>query len=884
MSPSHHLLPPHARSVEALLSHLETRVSGLTEAEAAERLKRVGENVLPAPPQATALRIFLRQTKGPFTIILGIAGVTSWALHDFLDATFIVAAIVFNVLFGFAQEFRAERALAALSRIIEQEASVIREGSPRRIAARKLVPGDIILLAAGERVPADARLIESESLEINEAPISGESLPVRKDTKTYAPETPLGERQNIVFAGTAVTRGEGSAIVIATGKDTEVGKIALMIRDIPEEVTPLEKRLEHLSRWITNVVLLLATLVFTVGISKELPFLEIFTTAAAVAVAAVPEGLIVAMTVILAIGMSRLVREHALVRKLRAAETLGSVTVICVDKTGTVTEGRMRVVDLLPPNGATDEEAKEHLLHLASLANEAWLEEAPHRDGTGIGGIVGEPTDAAILTAAIEAGLHDAIDARKKTVRDRLPFSSENQFVAALAELPERKEAVIAIKGAAERILPACSHFAQRGIRESPLSAHERGALMRKHNELSARGLRVIAVAFRRVAEETATLPETAMIVRDLVFAGFIALEDPVRTGVKDALELARKAGIKTILITGDHILTARAVAEKIGIPSQSILTGPELLSLSDEELSERLKGDVIFARTVPHDKLRIVRLLKQRGEVVAMTGDGINDAPAMKSADIGIAIGSGTEVAKASAELVLLDDDFSTIVSAIREGRVIFENIRRVVLFLFIDTFSEIILVLGSLLLDLPLPLLAAQILFVNLIEDGPPTFSLAFEKGEPDTMERPPRSPKERFINREMLILIFGVGILTDLILLGIYAWLLHVGVSLEAARTIIFAAVGLDSFTQIFSLRSLRTPIWKINPLSNLWLIAAASVGILGMIAAIHTPLLQEFLRTVPLDGAGWGIVGGLSLLAIVPVELVKGVSRRTPFLQR
>ncbi|MBI4134030.1 MAG: HAD-IC family P-type ATPase [Candidatus Terrybacteria bacterium] len=871
----------HAQSIEHVLAALGATQSGLSEGEAEHRLKRFGSNTLPELPRATGLRIFLRQLQSPFTIILSIAAVISWALHDLLDALFIFAAVAINLIFGFFQEWRAERALEALQRIIRHDATVVRGSAPRRIPAELVVPGDILLLAAGERVPADARLFDVESLEVNEAALTGESLAVTKISDPVPIGSALADRRNMVYSGTAVTRGEGTAAVIATGTITEVGRIASAIREIPDEETPLEERLRLLARSITTVVLLLAAAVFLFGFRAGLPVLEIFTTAAAVAVAAVPEGLVVAVTMILAIGMSRLVRKRALVRRLRAAETLGSVTVICVDKTGTITEGRMRVADVLP--ASANEADREHLLHVAALANEAWLEESPESDGHTTGEVVGEPTDVAILQAALEAGLHDEIDARRTTVRDRLPFSSENQFIAALTELRERDTVIIAVKGAAEKLLPHAVRVRREG-HGVPLAPAERGALTRKHNELSERGLRIIAVAERTVAPATAELPSAKDLLAELTFLGFIALHDPIREGVAHDIAAARAAGIKVVLITGDHVLTARTVAKSIGISADHVIDGEELATLSDEALGEQLRGNVIFARTAPQQKLRIVEALKRRGEIVAMTGDGINDAPALKSAAVGVSLGSGTDVAKESAELVLLDDDLSTIVAAVREGRVIFDNIRKVVVFLLIDTFSEIILILGSLLLGLPLALVATQILFVNLVEDGPPTFSLAFEPGERGIMQRPPRSPAEPILNREALLLIFGVGLLTDLLLLGVYAWLLHSGTDVATARTIVFAAVGLDSFVQIFALRNLREPFWRTNPFENPWLNGAVVIGISGVVMGILAPPLQTFLRTVPLEASAWLLVIGLSLFAVIPVEIIKFLVRRVPALQR
>lgn len=886
-------IPWHAQENEAVLKRLKSRTQGLAQEEAAARLERYGANKLPEPPRATALKIFIRQLKSAFVVILGVAALVSWVLGSVLDALFIGAAIGLNVIFGFIQEFRAERALEALKKVIHLETTVIRDDAPKRITTEEAVPGDIIILAAGERVPADARILKATNLQLNEATLTGESLPVSKHTDPLPVGTGTADRENMAFAGTVVTRGEGIAVIVATGAETQVGQIATSLRDIPQEETPLEERLAHLARWITGAVLGLSLVIFLTGIFTDVPFeladhtregtsrlAAIFTTAAAVAVAAVPEGLVVAVTVILVIGMQRLVREKALVRRLRAAETLGSVTVICADKTGTITKGAMHVVDILPAE-KDDEKTKERILHAGLLANEAVVEESPADEPAekhAIGRVIGEPTDAAILSAALSAGLHEEIRGREHTVHDILPFTSENKFIAALAETPHGRGKEIVLKGALETVLPNCTHVLRNGKR-AVLSPQERSGIERMHDSLSSQGKRLIVVAERRAETQTASLPEPQEILDGLTFLGLFVLEDPVRESAKPSFDIARKAGMRVVLITGDHVLTAKAVAKRVGIGTDKVINGEELTSLPDDTLSDALQTDVIFARTAPAQKLRIIEVLKKRGEVVAMTGDGINDAPALKAADIGVALGSGTEVAKESAQLVVLDDDFATIVSAVREGRVIFSNIRKVVTFLLVDTFSEIIIILGSLLAGLPPAIAATQILYINIIEDGPPTFALAFEPGEKGVMEKPPRRPTEPILNREALWLIFGVGIITDAIYLALYIFFSKMGImDIATLRTMVFAAIGLDSFVQVFALRSLTEPLWRLNPLKNLWVVGAAIMGVGAIIAAVHLPALQPVLRTVSLGVTEWSIVVGLSLFSLVPFEGVKWLARK------
>ena len=875
----------HAMPPEKVIEELGTHVHGLTRQEAALRFKRLGPNILPSPPMPGAWAILLRQLKSLFTVVLGVAAAISFVLGDTLEGGVIFAIVALNVVLSFAQEYKAENAIEALRKILKYEATVVRDGEPDRTEGSNVVPGDIILLASGERVPADARLIEIKNFEVNEAVLTGEAFPVAKQIEIVPEGVAIAERRSMVYSGTYVTRGEAIAIAVSTGALTEVGQIALLIRTAPEEETPLEERLGDLARYITIGVGALAVLMFLFGLATlhTIPFRErfvtMFTTSVAVAVAAIPEGLIAAITLILTTGMVRLLGRKALVRRLRAAETLGATTVICVDKTGTVTEGRMRVAEITGAETG-DIVASEATLKAAVFANEAWVEEPPN--GKGIHEafrLVGDPTDTAILEAGFSSGLHEIIDQREKLCIDRLPFESENQFVAALTH--EGGENHIYLKGSGEKLIPACTKvFIHGEARE--ISPHERGGLTRRHNEFSSKGLRVLAVARANVEPETKKLPEAKSMLASLTFLGFVVLEDPLRHGVREALEEARQAGIKVILITGDHVLTARKIAHDLGIVQNHespVIEGSQLLELSEEELLKRIGSVAVFARTHPRDKLRIVEALKKRGEVVAMTGDGINDAPAIKAAHIGIGLGSGTDVAKEAADMVILDDNFSTIVAAVREGRVIFDNIRKVVLFLMIDALTEVMLVFASILFGLPLPVLAAQILFVNLVEDGLPALSLAFEPAERDVMQGPPRSKDEPIFSKQMLIQVLGIGTFVNILFVATFAWLINgFHVPLAEAQTIMFAALGFDSFIAIFAIRSLRTPIWKINPLRNPQLMGAVIVGLGALGAAVYLPLFQKFLGTVSLGLERWVLIGALAFIGLAGIEAVKFLTQK------
>lgn len=872
----------HTLSPEKVFSLLKTSPKGLERKEVEKRLQKFGPNKLPEEKRLTRLSILLAQFKSPLVYILLFAAAVTFFLKEFVDLGVILAAVVLNAIVGFVQENKAEQTITALKRAVEQKAKVIREGREHEVEMEEVVPGDILLVEAGDKVTADARLFETVNMALVEAALTGESVASEKTVKILPKGISLADRENMVYQGTTVARGRGRAVVVATGIKTQFGKIALMVKEAVEEKTPLQKQLVHFGRFLTIVLSLACFLILVVGLWEKRPFHQMFTTAVAVAVAAIPEGLLVALTVILAVGMQRILKKKALVRKLVAAETLGGTNVICSDKTGTLTLGKMQVADIWTwdqESASVDGGAKSHLsaLKIGLLCNNAVIENP--EEVLENWKILGDPTEQAILTAGYSAGL-DKEKLEKEMPRvDEIPFDSETRLMATFHEVRgqrlEVRGKVVYVKGAPERIL-SLSSFVDKNGQKIELTKEKKKEISRVHEGLTRKGLRVLAVGYKTGQRSEVK----GQRLNDLVFAGLIGLKDPLRPEARKTIEQCRRAGIRTVIVTGDHKLTAQAIAQEVGLPAkaENILEGEELDRMSDEELRKVVRKIAVYSRAEPKHKLRIIDALQANGDVVAMTGDGVNDAPALKSADIGIALGSGTDVAKEAADLVLLDDNFKTIVAAVREGRVIFENLRKVVLFLLANSFTEIILIVGSLLLGLPLPLLAAQILWVNLIEDGPPSMALAFEPEEPGIMDNPPRKKEEPILNTEMKAIIFIVGILTDLVLLGLFIWVLNKTSNLPLARSITFVTLGIDTLVYAFCFKSLKEPLWHEKLLSNKFLNISIFIVVLLLVASVNLPFLRFVLRTVPLGSWGWMLVGLFGILQMVMVEATKGVFGR------
>jgi len=823
---------------------------GLSEKEVQLRQRKLGQNSLPEEKPFSRLRIFLVQFRSPLIYILVIAGIITLILRDYTDAIVIFGAVFLNTIVGFFQENKASRALRELKKIVKHEAEVLRGGNLKIIDSEELVPGDIIILNPGDKVPADGRIIECHDLKINEMALTGEWLSAKKLSEVLPKEAPLADRDNMVYMGCVAENGKGKAIVTEAGIQTEIGKIATMVKEAREEKTPYQKKLAHFSKIVGIVISIICIGIFIEGMLTGGKFIEMFTTAVAVAVAAIPEGLPVAMTVILALGMQRILKKKGLVRKLDSAETLGSTSVICSDKTATLTEGKMKVSDIIGDKFLT--------LKAAVLTSEAFIENPDEPKDKWI--IRGRPTDRALLEAGVEAALCRKREFEKKRLAE-LPFNPINKFSAALYK--ENGKNFLYVCGAPEKILEL-----------SVLEEREKEKLEKQLEELAQKGLRVIAAAHRKVTETgSLSIKESC---RDLIFLGFIALKDPIRKEAREAMKVCREAGMKPIIVTGDHKLTARAVAEELGfkIKEENILEGRDLDKLSDKDFDRILPQIQIYARVEPRQKIRIIEAWQGKGQVVAMTGDGINDAPALKKADIGVALGSGTEVAKETSDLILLNDSFSIIVAAVEEGRAIIDNIRKVITYLLSDSFTEIILVGVSILAGFPLPVTAVQILWVNLIEDGLPGIALAFEPKEKDLMRQKPQGHDIPLLTREMKALIFIIGLVTDLLLLGLLFWLIkYSGYEIPHIRSIIFAGLTIDSIFYVLSCKSLRKNLWRINPFSNKFLVSAWIFGVIMLISALYLPPLQALLETVPLNLFDWQLILGLGFLNIILIEATK-----------
>lgn len=842
---------------------------GLTMAEVESRQKEWGKNRLPEEKPLSHFKIFLEQLKSPLIYILILAGMVTLILGEYTDCTVIFAAVILNTVVGYFQEAKASKALRELKRVLSVKAIVLREGKKAEISADELVPGDIIFLRPGDKVPVDARLIGSYDLKINESALTGEWLPADKTNNILSEDTPLADRDNLVYMGTLVEDGRGEAVVINTGINTEIGRITSLLRETKEEKTPYQKKLAQFSKILGIVIGMICFGIFVEGMLTGGEFVVMFTTAVAVAVASIPEGLPIAMTVILALGMQRILKRKGLVRKLAAAETLGSTSIIATDKTGTLTEGKMTLAGIYTFSSKKAEE--KLVLRNAILCSKAFIEnpnDAPEKWE-----VRGMSTERALVIAGARLGLIKNRLEEEEPQIDEIPFSSKYKYSADLRQL-SKTENIIYVKGAPEIVLEKSKYLKLKG-EEIEIGRGQRISLNKKYEELAGKGYRVLGVAYKTSNKSQSKIKSLEKEIDSLVFVGFIFLEDPIRKEAKEAIQTCYQAGMRPIIITGDHRLTAKAIANKLGlnVKDKNILEGGDLEKMSDLELSKRLSEIQIYARVEPKHKLRIIEAWQQRGEVVAMTGDGINDAPALKQANIGVALGSGTEVAKEVSDLVLLSDDFSIIVAAVEEGRAILDNIRKVVTYLLSDSFTEIILIGVSMLVGLPLPVTAVQILWINLIEDGLPNVALAFEPKEKDLMKQKPQNRNTPLLTREMKIIIFIVGIITDLMLLGLSFWLWSGDYSIGYVRTMIFACLAMGSTSYVFSCKSLRKNLWHINPFDNKLLVGAWFLSLIGLLSAIYLPVLNTLLGTVPLPLLSWLVIIGLAAINLALIETVK-----------
>jgi Ca2+-transporting ATPase len=914
-------LPAHARpATEVLRALAADPVHGLTATEATTRLAQHGPNTLIEGRRRGPVRMLLDQFTDFMILVLLAAAVVSGAIGDVVDTIAILVIVVLNAVIGFVQEYRAERAIAALKQMAALTAHTVRDGRSRIIPAAELVPGDIVLIEAGAGVPADLRLIAVAQLKTDEAALTGESQPVEKLTRPLHEEgLPLGDRRNLAFKGTLVTYGRGRGVVVATGMATELGRIAGLLGAEEETKTPLQKRLARFGRTLSVAVLVICAVLFLVGVLRGEPLLLMALTAISLAVAAIPEALPAVVTVSLALGARKMAARNALIRKLPAVETLGSVTFICSDKTGTLTENRMRVEEVYADDrlekivtpALAQAEPWTTLFQALALSNDARL--------TAEGAVLGDPTEVALFQAARAAG------ARKEELSARLPRIAELPFDAERARMTtvhkiavpptpplppgegwgegresagidtsdrvtgehtyhphplpspfkgEGGSVVAFTKGAPERLLPLCRARLGAGG-EEPL---DRAAMATLVERMAADGLRVLAVACRRFS----ALPERIEaedIETDLVFIGLVGLMDPPRPEVEEAVRLCRSAGITPVMITGDHPATARAVAARLGIiePGAEVLTGQQLARMDMAEFEEHVERVRVYARVAPEQKIKIVKALQDKGEFVAMTGDGVNDAPALKRADIGIAMGvTGTDVAKEAGHMILLDDNFATIVAAVREGRRIFDNIRKFIKYTMTSNSGEIWTIFLAPFLGLPIPLLPIHILWINLVTDGLPGLALAAEPEEKGTMKRPPRPPNESIFAHGMWQHMLWVGLLMGAVSLLTQAWAIHIGSA--HWQTMVFTVLTLSQLGHVFAIRSERESLFAQGLWSNAPLLGAIVLTFGLQLATIYLPWLNPIFKTEPLTVAELGFCLAAASLVFVAVEAEKWLVRR------
>ena len=872
----------HALSTDVLFEAFKTSTSGLSESSVIQHEKKYGPNALPKGKQVYWWEVVVRQIMSPMIAILCIAAFVSFWLGDMAGVWVISFAVVLNTAIGFTQEWKANRAMSKLQEMVPMFAHVRREDRVVEIPARDVVPGDILLLHTGDRITADARLLEVVDLHVNEAPLTGESMPVKKQTGELQEGLLLADRVNMVYASTSVLSGHAVALVVQTGQETEFGKIAQLLSETEEEGTPLQKEFSRLARVIAWTVFVLVSVLFIVGVILGKDFFEMFELSVALAVAAIPDGLIVGLTLILAIGMQRIMKRGALVRRLVAAETLGSVSVICSDKTGTLTKGEMRVVTIATLDRCVNMDAFDQLpvsllnrlSDVAHFCND--VEVVERKDGSFE--VKGNPTDRALYFAV------DALNGmvpRAQEFHERvgeIPFDSSYKYM--VTRHAWNRETRLFVKGAPDRLLSFFSHAFEE---KKPVAFGEKQkeAYEKQLHHLTRQGLRVVALGYRETGLEEKTISDNDL--HHFVFLGFMGLRDPIREEARDQIIAAKKAGVRPFIVTGDHPETAKMIAKEAGISvgDDGVITGKELDSWSDEEWKKQLHHYSVVARAEPRHKIRLIQVFQSLGEVVAMTGDGVNDSPALKAADVGIAVGSGTEVAKMTADVVLLDDNLGTITAAIDEGRVIFENIRKVTTYLIAGSFTEIGLIGGSLLLGLPIPLTSVQILWINLMADSLPSAGLAFEPGESDRMHIPPRSRHEPVLNHQSTKMIACIAIATNAVLFGLYAWLVSSGVDLVKVRTMLFMAVGLDTLLFVFAVRSFRTSLFRMNPFSNKWLLLAVMIGFLFMVGISELPIFQGLLNIVPLEPKDWTL---LVLIGIAKMLLIEGLKILFVFNQK
>jgi P-type Ca2+ transporter type 2C len=956
----------HALSTEEVLEHLKVRENGLTSADVTARQAQYGFNQLTEAPRPGFLKLLWEQFNNFIVMLLIVAAVVSALLGEWIDASAIMTIVVLNAILGIVQEQRAEEALAALKKLAAPEARVMRDGHHVTVSSRDLVPGDIVFLEAGNHIPADMRLLEAVNLQIDEAALTGESNAVQKNAAMKLEKNiPLGDRKNTAFMGTLVTYGRGRGVVIGTGMRSQLGLIARMLEGVDQEETPLQKRLDQLGKTLGIAALIICGLVFVVAVLRgtdlsilsspgggllaylsaaKKQIVDMFMLAVGLAIAAVPEGLPAVVTITLALGMREMIHRHALIRRLSSVETLGSATVICSDKTGTLTQNEMTVTRIWVDGQFVNVTGSGHsrqgnfqvgnktidrskypgvgtAIWLGALNNDAQLEVVEGDDQSYR--IVGDPTEGALLIAAAKADAYHVELHKAYPRQDEVPFDSERKRMVTIHDIlePNPKDVspfkdsklrgwdVIAVKGAPDLILDLCTSYQTVDDKTKKMNEAARQRILDANDSMTQDALRVLGLAYR-VVEEAPRAESVAVdeLERDLVFVGLVGMIDPPRQEVKPAMAKAAHAGIRTIMITGDYPNTARAVAQEIGLlrPGHEVLTGADLDRMSDDILKDKIELVDVFARVSPEHKMRIVDALQANNEVVAMTGDGVNDAPAIKRANIGVAMGiTGTDVAKETADMVLTDDNYASIVSAVEQGRIIYNNIRKFVFFLLSSNVAEIMVIFLATLAGLPSPLTVIQLLWLNLLTDGAPALALAMEQGDPDIMSQPPRPKNEPIINKSMrtgiiiqtftqtgaVLTAFVLGLLWELNALGLgvpqgtnpLAYLLNFNwhsINLEdvrTAETMAFMTLSLCELFRAYTVRSEKASLFRIGIFSNKWMQIAVGTSIVLLLLVCTVPFLQGIFNTHFMSLQEWLVVLNLAIVPAVSEEITKFVYR-------
>ncbi|HHW03481.1 MAG TPA: calcium-transporting P-type ATPase, PMR1-type [Thermoanaerobacterales bacterium] len=882
-----------------LKTHLE---NGLSSDQAQEKLKSHGYNELVGKRGQTIWEMLLEQFKDFLVLILIAASLVSILIGEVTDSAVIILIVILNAVLGVIQESRASKALEALKKMAAPEAKVIRDGHIKEIPARELVPGDLVLLEAGNYVPADLRLVESINLKIDEASLTGESVPVEKNADiVFQEEVPLGDRTNSAFMGTVVTYGRGKGVVVSTGMNTEIGMIAEMLESYEEEDTPLQKKLAELGKILGIASLAICGVVFVMGLFRGVPVLEMFMTAVSLAVAAIPEGLPAIVTIVLAIGMQRMVKRHSIIKKLHAVETLGSTTVICSDKTGTLTQNEMTATRIYTDgkmysisgegyrpygeftleNSRIDPKSDSNLqllLTIAALCNDAKLEESGvEKDNEKSWRILGDPTEGALVVAAAKAGLYTS-DLEKTMPRlQEIPFDSDRKRMTTFH--PNGKGYVAYIKGAPDVMLNLSTMMYKSG-KTVPITDEDRKNILEANHQMATQALRVLALAYKDISAIPQE-PDPGDIEKDMTFVGLIGMIDPARPEAKEAIKICKNAGIRPVMITGDYKDTAVAIAKELGMLEEesAVLTGAELDTLSDEELANAAKDVSVYARVSPVHKLKIVEAIKKNGHIAAMTGDGVNDAPALKKADIGVAMGiTGTDVAKETADMILTDDNFASIVAAVEEGRVIYSNIRKFIFFLLSCNIAEILIIFVAMLMGLPVPLKPIQLLWLNLLTDAFPALALGMEKKEPDIMSRPPRKPDEPIMDTRMKWQIAIQSTFMTVAVLGVFIYALSFTSTIEAARTYAFVTLIFSELLRAYTSRSETYSVFSIGFFANRFMVGGTLISFILLLVVIYVPYLRGVFDTTFLSFYDWDIIVAFGLIPFVAAEVSKIFLRR------